>query len=141
LLKESGLNFHGNVEGDDIYKGTTDIVVCDGFVGNVLLKTSEGLATHAGHLPARGIQPQPAQKARCAGRLAGAQGFKKRVDPRRYNGASLLGLRGIVVKSHGSADQLAFAKAIERAAEAARNRLVERISERMAQNAPRMAPQ
>jgi glycerol-3-phosphate acyltransferase PlsX len=71
--------------------------------------------------------------------LPALNAFKKRADPRRYNGANLLGLRGIVVKSHGSADRLAFAKAIERAADASRNRLVERISEHMAQNTPRRA--
>ena len=138
LLKESGLNFFGNVEGDDIYKGTTDIVVCDGFVGNVLLKTSEGLAHMLATFLREEFSRNPFRKLAALFALPALNGFKRRVDPRRYNGASLLGLRGIVVKSHGSADQLAFAKAIERAAEAARNRLVERISERMARNAPQM---
>jgi glycerol-3-phosphate acyltransferase PlsX len=138
LLKESGLNFFGNVEGDDIYKGTTDIVVCDGFVGNVLLKTSEGLAHMLATFLREEFSRNLFRKIAALFALPALNGFKRRVDPRRYNGASLLGLRGIVVKSHGSADQLAFAKAIERAAEAARNRLVERISERMARNAPQM---
>ncbi len=138
LLRESGLNFFGNVEGDDIYKGTTDIVVCDGFVGNVLLKTSEGLAHMLATFLREEFSRNPFRKISALFALPALNGFKKRVDPRRYNGASLLGLRGIVVKSHGSADQMAFAKAIERAAEAARNRLVERISERMARNAPQM---
>jgi glycerol-3-phosphate acyltransferase PlsX len=141
LLKESGLNFHGNVEGDDIYKGTTDIVVCDGFVGNVLLKTSEGLAHMLATFLREEFSRNPLRKLAALAAMPALKAFKKRADPRRYNGACLLGLRGIVVKSHGSADQMAFAKAIERAAEAARNRLVERISERMAQNAPRMTPQ
>ncbi|MBI4987409.1 MAG: phosphate acyltransferase PlsX [Rhodocyclales bacterium] len=136
LLKESGLNFFGNVEGNDIYKGTTDIVVCDGFVGNVLLKTSEGLARMLATFLREEFSRNPLRKIAALFALPALNGFKKRVDPRRYNGASLLGLRGIVVKSHGSADQMAFANAIERAAEAARNRLVERISERMARNAP-----
>lgn len=138
LLKESGLNFYGNVEGDDIYKGTTDIVVCDGFVGNVLLKTSEGLAHMLATFLREEFSRNPLRKIAALFALPALNGFKKRVDPRRYNGASLLGLRGIVVKSHGSADPMAFANAIERAAEAARNRLVERISERMARNAPQM---
>lgn len=141
LLKESGLNFHGNVEGDDIYKGTTDIVVCDGFVGNVLLKTSEGLAHMLATFLREEFSRNPLRKLAALAAMPALKAFKMRADPRRYNGACLLGLRGIVVKSHGSADQMAFAKAIERAAEAARNRLVERISERMAQNAPRMTPQ
>ncbi len=138
LLKESGLNFYGNVEGNDIYKGTTDIVVCDGFVGNVLLKTSEGLASMLATFLREEFNRNPFRKIAALIALPALHGFRKRVDPRRYNGASLLGLRGIVVKSHGSADQMAFVNAIERAAEAARNRLVERISERMASHAPQM---
>ncbi|MBS3916578.1 MAG: phosphate acyltransferase PlsX [Sulfuritalea sp.] len=136
LLKVSGLNFYGNIEGNDIYKGTTDIVVCDGFVGNVLLKASEGLAHMVATFLREEFSRNPFRKIAALLALPALNGFKKRVDPRRYNGASLLGLRGIVVKSHGSADQMAFTKAIERAAEAARNRLVERISERMMRNAP-----
>ncbi len=138
LFKESGLNFYGNVEGDDIYKGTTDIVVCDGFVGNVLLKTSEGLAHMLATFLREEFSRNPLRKIAAFFALPALNGFKKRVDPRRYNGASLLGLRGIVVKSHGSADPMAFANAIERAAEAARNRLVDRISERMVRNAPQV---
>ncbi|MDR2239496.1 MAG: phosphate acyltransferase PlsX [Zoogloeaceae bacterium] len=136
LLKESGLNFYGNVEGDDIFKGTTDIVVCDGFVGNVLLKTSEGLARMLGTFLREEFGRNPFRKIGGLLALPSLLAFKKRADPGRYNGACLLGLRGIVVKSHGSADQMAFTKAIERAAEAARNRLVERIGEHMARQAP-----
>lgn len=135
LLKASGLNFHGNVEGDDIYKGTTDIVVCDGFVGNVLLKTSEGLARMLGAFLREELTRNAWTRLAAFLALPALNAFKKRADPRRYNGASLLGLRGIVVKSHGSADDLAFGRAIEAAAEEARNRLVERITESMAQYA------
>lgn len=138
LLKGSGLNFFGNVEGDDIYKGTTDIVVCDGFVGNVLLKTSEGLARMVATFLREEFNRNPLRKVAALVALPALNAFKKRVDPRRYNGASLLGLRGIVVKSHGAADQMAFTKAIERAAEEARNKLVERISEHMARSAPQL---
>ena len=113
LLKATGLNFYGNVEGNDIYKGTTDVVVCDGFVGNVALKTSEGLAHDAVRFPARGIHAQPAAQAAGGVRAPVLQRFKRRVDPRRYNGATLLGLKGIVVKSHGAADALAFRYAAE----------------------------
>jgi glycerol-3-phosphate acyltransferase PlsX len=132
LLRSSGLNFYGNIEGDDIYKGTTDVVVCDGFVGNVALKTSEGLAqmldTFLRHEFKRNVFTN------LAGLIAlpVINAFKRRVDYRRYNGASLLGLRGIVVKSHGSADSFAFEFAIERAAEEVRNGVLRRISERMA---------
>ena len=132
LMRASGLNFHGYVEGDDIYKGTTDVVVCDGFVGNVALKTSEGLA----QMMATYLREE--FKRNVFSRLAGLlalpviNAFKNRVDHRRYNGASLLGLRGIVVKSHGSADAFAFGFAIRRAIEEARTGVLAHITERMA---------
>lgn len=131
LLRASGLNFHGNVEGDDIYRGTTDVVVCDGFVGNVSLKTAEGLSRMLADFLreefTRGLLP------RLAGLLARPvlNRFKRRVDPRRYNGASLLGLRGVVVKSHGSADVLSYRVAIARAVEEVRNDVLARIGERL----------
>jgi glycerol-3-phosphate acyltransferase PlsX len=131
LLRASGLNFYGNVEGDDIYKGTTDVVVCDGFVGNVALKTSEGLAK----MLATFLREEYNRSVftRAAGLLAMPviNSFKERVDPRRYNGASLLGLRGIVVKSHGAADSFAFAQAIDRAVEEVRTGVSRRIGERV----------
>ncbi|MEW6164357.1 MAG: phosphate acyltransferase PlsX [Pseudomonadota bacterium] len=132
LLKVSGLNFIGNVEGDDIYKGTADVVVCDGFVGNVALKTSEGLAQMVGTFLRQEFSRNAFTKI--AGLLAMPvlKAFKARLDHRRYNGASLLGLRGVVVKSHGSADAFAFRHALTRAAEAARERLPEKIATRMA---------
>lgn len=132
LLRQSHLNFYGNVEGNDIYKGTTDVVVCDGFVGNVALKASEGLvqmlATFLRQEFKRNILTQ------LAGLIAYPvlSAFKKRLDHRRYNGASLLGLRGVVVKSHGSADSFAFQFAIERAVEEVRNGVLRRINEQMA---------
>lgn len=131
LLRGSGLNFYGNVEGDDIYKGTTDVVVCDGFVGNVALKTSEGLAQMLAAFLKEEFSRSLLTKAMAVVAMPALKRFKSRVDHRRYNGAALVGLRGVVVKSHGSADEYAFEQAIHRAAEAASNRLVERISERM----------
>ena len=133
LLKISGLNFHGNVEGDDIYRGTTDVVVCDGFVGNVALKTSEGLAQMLGGFLREEFTRSWATKLMAMAAAPALKAFKRRVDHRRYNGASLLGLRGVVVKSHGSADVFAFEQAIARAHDAARNRLIDRITECMAQ--------
>lgn len=132
LLRRSGLNFYGNVEGDDIFKGTTDVVVCDGFVGNVALKTSEGLAQMLASILREEFGRSPLTKLMALVALPVLNRFKSRVDHRRYNGAALVGLRGVVVKSHGSADVFSFEQAIYRAAEAASNRLVERISERMA---------
>ncbi|MCV2216617.1 phosphate acyltransferase PlsX [Thauera sp. Sel9] len=132
LLRASGLNFYGNVEGDDIYEGTVDVVVCDGFVGNVALKTSEGLAQMLGAMLKQEFSRSLLTKLMAAVALPVLKRFKQRVDHRLYNGAPLLGLRGVVLKSHGSADVLAFSTALARAAEAASNRLIERISERMA---------
>ena len=132
LLRATDLNFVGNVEGNDIFKGTADVVVCDGFVGNVTLKASEGLA----HMIGAGLKQEFSRNifTKLAGLLAMPvlKSFRQRFDPRRYNGASLLGLRGIVVKSHGSADRMAFRYALEKAAEEARQRLPEAIAERMA---------
>ncbi|MBP7393628.1 MAG: phosphate acyltransferase PlsX [Zoogloea sp.] len=131
LLRNSGLNFYGNVEGNDIYKGTVDVVVCDGFVGNVALKTSEGLAQMMATFLREQFSRNWMTKLAAVFAMSALKGFKHKVDSRRYNGAALLGLRGVVVKSHGSADAFAFEQAIYRASEAARNRLIERISERM----------
>ena len=131
LLRGSGLNFHGNVEGDDIYKGTTDVVVCDGFVGNIALKASEGVAQMlAAHLRAEFERTLLTRLAALAASPV-IRSFKRRFDHRRYNGATLLGLRGIVVKSHGSADAFAFGCAIRRAAEEARGAVLAHISERL----------
>ncbi|MEO8598224.1 MAG: phosphate acyltransferase PlsX [bacterium] len=125
---EGQLNFYGNVEGNDIFEGTTDIVVCDGFVGNVTLKAAEGM----GRLVKSGLTAEfksnflsmlgalLAQKA--------IKSFSSRMNPSRYNGASLLGLRGLVFKSHGGADAYAFEWAIRRAYDAARFDVLSRIS-------------
>ena len=126
LLRASPLNFHGNVEGNDIYKGTTDVVVCDGFVGNVALKTSEGLAQMLAGMIREEFTRGLLSKALAALAYPVLARFKQRVDHRRYNGAALLGLRGIVIKSHGSADAYAFEQALRRGCEAARHRLLER---------------
>jgi glycerol-3-phosphate acyltransferase PlsX len=133
LLRESGLNFTGNVEGNDIYKGTVDVVVCDGFVGNVALKASEGVA----QMMATTMREEFARNllTRTAGLIAMPviRAFRDRLDHRRYNGASLLGLRGIVIKSHGSADVFAFGQALERAVDEVRNNVPQRIAARMSQ--------
>ncbi len=131
LLKTSHLNFYGNVEGDDIFKGTTDLVVCDGFVGNVSLKTTEGLAHMMGKFLTQEFKRSWLTKLMALCALPVLKSFKKRLDPRRYNGASFLGLRGIVVKSHGGADQLAYLSAIHVATEEARSGVLRRISEQL----------
>ena len=125
------LNFHGNVEGNDIFKGTTDIVVCDGFVGNVVLKASEGLATMLTDFIRQEFTRTAYSKLAALVALPVLKHFKARVDPRRYNGAALLGLRGLVFKSHGAADAFAFEQALHRAYDAARNGLLERVHARI----------
>jgi len=131
LLRASGLNFYGNVEGDEIYKGTTDVVVCDGFVGNVTLKASEGLARMLGTHLREEFNRNLLTKMASLAALPVLNAFKRRFDPRTYNGATLLGLRGIVVKSHGSADRLSFRIAIGRAADEAQSGVLSKITERM----------
>ena len=130
------LNFYGNVEGNDIFKGTTDIVVCDGFVGNVALKASEGLASMIGGFIKVEFSRNVFTKFAAVIAYPVLTAFKKRVDHRRYNGAALLGLKGLVFKSHGSADAFAFERALNRAYDAARNDLLERVRERVAHAAP-----
>jgi glycerol-3-phosphate acyltransferase PlsX len=129
LLRNSQLNFFGNVEGNDIFKGTVDIVVCDGFVGNIVLKASEGLAKMMTGMIRTEFNRSWLTKLMALCAMLPLVRVKNRVDHRRYNGAVLLGLRGCVIKSHGSADRLAFAAALERAYEAGKNRMVERIAE------------
>jgi glycerol-3-phosphate acyltransferase PlsX len=133
------LNFFGNVEGNDIFKGTTDIVVCDGFVGNVALKTSEGLASMIGGFLKEELSRNIFTKLAAVIVYPVLSAFKNRVDYRRYNGAALLGLRGLVFKSHGSADELAFENALNRAYDAARNNLLDRVKVRIAHAAPLLA--
>ena len=125
------LNFQGNVEGNDIFKGTTDIVVCDGFVGNVALKTAEGLAAMLSSFIRQEFTRNLYAKLAALVALPVLNHFKARVDHRRYNGAALLGLRGLVFKSHGSADAFAFEQALNRAYDAARNRLLDRVHDRI----------
>jgi glycerol-3-phosphate acyltransferase PlsX len=133
LLRGSGLNYYGNVEGDDIYRGTTDIVVCDGFVGNVALKASEGVSQMISHFLREEFSRNLLRKLAALAAFPALNAFRLRMDHRRYSGASLLGLRGIVVKSHGSADAYAFGQAIQRAVEEVRNNVVQRITRSMAQ--------
>ena len=125
------INFHGNVEGNDIFKGTTDLVVCDGFVGNVMLKTSEGLAGMMGQFIKEEFTRGPISKLAALVALPVLKRFKARVDHRRYSGGALLGLRGLVFKAHGSSDAFAFERALARAYDAARNRLLDRVHVRI----------
>ena len=133
MLQRSGLNYYGFVEGDDIYKGTVDVVVADGFVGNVALKTSEGVAKMISHYMKLEF------KRNLLTRLAGLvalpvlRAFRRRIDPRAYNGASLVGLRGIVIKSHGSADEFSFVTAIGEAVLEVEKNVPEKIRQHLGQ--------
>lgn len=139
LLRASGLNFYGNVEGDDIYKGTTEVVVCDGFVGNVALKASEGIATLLYHVLKEEFTRNLLTRAAAIVAYPVLMAFKRRIDPRRYNGATLIGLKGVVVKSHGSADALAFKYALHKAYAEAAYGVLEKIAQRLSAM-PQLAP-
>ena len=143
LLRNAGnmgdLNFYGNVEGNDIFKGTVEIVVCDGFVGNVALKASEGLATMIGNFIKVEFSRNIFTKIGAIFAYPVISAFKKRMDYRRYNGAALLGLRGLVFKSHGSADAFAFEQALARAYDAVHNGMLDKVKQRLAHAAPLLA--
>jgi len=133
------LNFFGNVEGNDIFKGVVDLVVCDGFVGNVALKTGEGLASMIGGFLKAEFSKNILTKISALIASSVLSALKSRIDPGRHNGAALLGLRGLVFKSHGSADAWAFGNALARAYDAADNQLLERLQARLAHAAPLIA--
>jgi len=126
--ERGSLNFYGNVEGNDIFKGTTDVVVCDGFVGNVTLKAIEGLS--------RLFKSVFKQNVLSMMGAVLARGALKKLNPERYNGASLLGLKGLVFKSHGGANAYAFEWAIKRAFDAAKYNVQEQLSAMIAELMP-----
>ena len=132
LLKVSGLNFQGNIEGNDIYRGTTDVVVCDGFVGNVMLKASEGLAQMLYAFLKAEFTKNPLTRLTALVAYPVLSAFKRRIDPRRYNGATLVGLKGVVVKSHGGADAFSFRHALAKAHAEVTENVLERIARHMA---------
>lgn len=127
LLRASHVNYVGYVEGDDIYMGDLDVIVCDGFVGNIALKTSEGLAQMVWQFMRQEFTRH--WRRRLAGVLAAPalRALGRRLDPRLYNGATFIGLNGTVIKSHGSADAVAFEQAIREALSEANHRVPERI--------------
>ncbi len=139
LLRASGLNFIGNVEGDGIFKGEADVIVCDGFVGNIMLKSAEGLAQMMRSFLRQEFMRSVLTKFAGVVVLPVLYSFRKRLDPRGYNGATLLGLRGIVVKSHGSADAYSFERAITRATEEVRNDVLQRLVQRFGAVEPEAA--
>jgi phosphate acyltransferase len=136
--KERGLlNFYGNVEGNDIFKGTTDLVVCDGFVGNVTLKAVEGLGRFVKKTLTTEFKRNPLTLLGALIGRGAIRNFSNIVNPSRYNGASLLGLRGLVFKSHGGADSYSFEWAIKRSFDAAKYNVLEHLSEKITELMPR----
>ena len=131
MLNESKLNYIGYVEGDGIYLGHADVVVCDGFVGNVMLKTSEGVAKMISHYMKQEFKRNLLTKLTGMVAMPVLKAFRRRIDPREYNGASLLGLQGIVIKSHGGADSYSFANAIREAVVEVTKKVPERISSQL----------
>ncbi|MFC7516566.1 phosphate acyltransferase PlsX [Herbaspirillum sp. GCM10030257] len=122
------LNFYGNVEGNDIFEGTTDIVVCDGFVGNVVLKASEGLGRFLKSIVKSEFKSNPINMLGAIIAQGALKSISQRMNPSRYNGASLLGLRGLVFKSHGGEDAYGYEWAIKRAYDAANHDVLSKIS-------------
>ncbi len=127
ILAASGLNYVGYVEGDDIFKGTVDVVVCDGFVGNVALKSAEGLAKMVAHFLKVEFSRNIFTKMAALLAMPVLKALRGRIDPSNYNGASLVGLQGIVIKSHGNALRYAFAVAIKEAVLEAKKDIPTRI--------------
>jgi glycerol-3-phosphate acyltransferase PlsX len=134
LLAASSLNYIGYVEGDDIYLGGVDLVVSDGFVGNVALKASEGVAKLVRHFLRLNFKRNLLTRLSGLAAMPILKRFSHTFDPRRYNGASLLGLRGIVIKSHGGADMLAFENAIHIAEKEIHCNIPDRIAQQVARH-------
>lgn len=131
LFRASDLNYHGYVEGDEIYLGKVDVIVCDGFVGNVALKASEGLARMISQFMKEEFTRTLFAKLAALVALPVLNALRRRLDPRQYNGASLVGLNGIVIKSHGGTDTVGFEYAIRVAAEEVQNQLPQLIGARL----------
>ena len=131
LLQDSDLHYVGYVEGDSMFRNVADLVVCDGFTGNVALKSSEGVAAMISQFLREEFRRNTLTRIAGLIALPVLRALRRRLDHRRYNGASLLGLRGVVVKSHGSADALAFEQAIEKGLLEAREGIPGRIDARL----------
>ena len=131
LIAESGVNYVGFVEGHDIFTGKVDVVVTDGFTGNVALKAMEGVAQYITDALREEFTRNTLRKLGALAARPSLNALRTRLDPRRYNGATMVGLNGIVIKSHGGADLFGFQRAIEVAVIEARNGVPEKIAERL----------
>ena len=128
ILEESNLNFRGNVEGHDLFAGEVDVVVCDGFVGNVVLKTTESAAQAIGHWIKSEFKKGPVRLLGCMFLAGGLKAIKRKLDPESYGGAPLLGVNGVCIITHGASSSTAIYHAIRVGAEAIENRLNEKIT-------------
>lgn len=137
LLQDSSLHYVGYIEGDSMFRGAADVVVCDGFTGNVALKTSEGVAGMISHYMREEFCRNPLTRLAGLVAMPVLRSLRRRLDTRRYNGASLLGLRGVVVKSHGGADAVAFEHAIDVGVLEARNAVPTLIDQRLGETLTR----
>jgi glycerol-3-phosphate acyltransferase PlsX len=131
LLKNSSLNYYGFVEGDDIYKGAVDVVVCDGFEGNIALKASEGVVKLMSSSIKEAFTKNIFRKMLAMIAMPALKDFKSKIDPGQYNGASLLGLKGVVIKSHGGASIKDFWHAIAEARIEAKNQIADKIADKV----------
>lgn len=134
LLRKSSLHFMGNVEGRDVFTGNVDVVVCDGFVGNVVLKLSEGLAVSLGRLLKRELLADFWSRCGCFFAKHALRRFARRIDYAEYGGAPLLGLKGIGIVCHGSSNTRALSSAIDMAATFVKNRSNEHLSQELSAN-------
>jgi glycerol-3-phosphate acyltransferase PlsX len=131
-LTAAPINYAGFVEGDDIFSGDVDVVVTDGFTGNVALKTMEGVARFIGGAMREEFTRSPLRKLGGLAAAPSLKALKSRLDPSAYNGASMVGLAGVVIKSHGGANRVAFASAVRVAVTEARKGVPDQIGELMA---------
>lgn len=134
LLKKVNLNFYGNVEGDDIFKGIVDVVVTDGFTGNVSLKTTEGVAKMIAFFLREEFSRNWLSKIIAILAYPVLKNLKNRVDPRKYNGAVILGLNGLVIKSHGGTDIVGFNYALQQACEESEAKVIDMLNEYLQKN-------
>lgn len=131
-LKSSSLNFTGNVEGRDVFSGAVDVVVCDGFIGNVALKISEGVAQHIGTMLKEALQSTISSQVGYVLARKAFKDFRKKIDYSEYGGAPLLGVKGVTVIGHGSSNSLAIKNAIRVATELVRGGINDRIEQELA---------
>lgn len=139
LLSSSKLNFVGNVEGGSIFSGDVDVVVADGFVGNIVLKTIEGAVRFMGSAIKQEFQTNLLTKLGALAAMPALKGFKNKLDPRKFNGAIFLGLRGVVIKSHGGTDAVGFSYALEEAFHEAKADSLTRIQQGVADQLAHLA--